>query len=635
MNRLITLSTFVLLCLIARGAGGAAQDALYIPPSGPKISAALESTLKLAGPGETFKVWVYFTDKGFFTEGELRGRLAALEAVLPSRTLERRAKVRPMGELVDFKDLGVHPEYRTRVLETGARHRANSRWLNAVSVEATKSQIETIASFPFVRRLDRVVGFRRWEPEVRGAFPPRDSLPYGPSRTQLEQIHVVSLHERGYSGQGVLVQMLDTGFWRGHESLDSVDVIAEYDFINDDDSTANQSGDPDNQHDHGTAVLSIIGGYQADQLIGPAYGASYILAKTEDRSDEYPQEEDFWVEGIEWGDSLGAQVVSSSLGYIDWYTYEWMNGDSCVTTIAADIAAQNGIVVCDAMGNDGPDPGTMIAPADADSILSCGAVDSLGEIAGFSSRGPTYDGRIKPEVCAQGMSTYCAWTDTTDQYMRVGGTSASTPLIGGCAALLLEIHPSWTPMQVREALMMTASQHDSPDNDYGWGIANVFKAAFWPPPAAPTDLEASPEGTQVRLTWTSNVEDDMLAYRVYREGSQIDSVSYLNDVYIDTDVTLGESYTYWITAVDSAGLESDPSDTVDATVWACGDSNGDESVTPGDGYTIMNFFGSTATLTSCWSANVNGDSILTTGDGFHLLNCFGSGPPLNCAPCEF
>ena len=202
-----------------------------------------------------------------------------------------------------------------------------------------------------------------------------------------------------------------------------------------------------------------------------------MLAKTEDSRSETPIEEDYWVEGIEWADSLGAQIVSSSLGYTDWYTFADMDGKTAVTTLAADRAAKLGIVIVTANGNERRNSwGHVIAPADGDSVIAVGAVTSSGSLSSFSSPGPTYDGRIKPEVCAQGTSTFCARNSSNTAYGYSSGTSLSTPLVAGVAALLLEAHPEWTPMQLREALMMTASNPSAPNNDYGWGIVNVLAA---------------------------------------------------------------------------------------------------------------------------------------------------------------
>jgi serine protease AprX len=255
--------------------------------------------------------------------------------------------------------------------------------------------------------------------------------------------------------------------------------LAEYDFIFNDYQTANEANDVSSQWDHGTYTWSTLGGAKTGTLYGPAFGASFVLAKTEDVRSETQVEEDNWAEAVEWADSLGADVISSSLGYSDWYTYASFDGHTAVTTIAANLATAYGIVVCNAMGNEGPNPGTLIAPADAYEIISCGAVGSSGTIAGFSSRGPTYDGRMKPEVCAQGVSTYCASSWGVTSYTNVSGTSLSTPLIGGCAAVLLSARPNLTPQQVRLAFMQTASKAANPDNTYGWGILNLAAALKW------------------------------------------------------------------------------------------------------------------------------------------------------------
>ncbi len=227
----------------------------------------------------------------------------------------------------------------------------------------------------------------------------------------------------------------------------------------------------------------MLGGYAPGTLIGPAYGADFLLAKTETDKFERPIEEDYWVAGIEWAESLGAEVVSSSLGYTDWYTFADMNGLTAVTTRAANRAAELGVVVVNAAGNErGAAWNHIIAPADGFEVLAVGAVTSSGAIASFSSPGPTADGRIKPDVCALGVNNRLAanLADGTDTYDRGSGTSFATPLIGGVAALLLEAHPGWTPREVRAALLASASRSGAPNNDFGWGIANAAAAAHLP-----------------------------------------------------------------------------------------------------------------------------------------------------------
>jgi len=272
--------------------------------------------------------------------------------------------------------------------------------------------------------------------------------------------------------------MLDTGYNLQHEALQHIVPVAQYDFIFHDDTTRNQPNqDVASQHNHGTQTLSVIGGMKDRRLYGTAFGAQYILAKTEDVRSETPIEEDNWVAAIEWADSLGADIASTSLGYFDWYTYEDMDGNTAVTTRAADKAVARGIVVVVAAGNwRNKDWHYISAPADADSVIAVGAVDINNQITSFSSAGPTYDGRIKPEVVALGSGVYAVHPNDSTAYLRVAGTSFSTPLTAGVTALLLEAHPTWTPMQVREALMMTADRADNPDNLYGWGLVNALAA---------------------------------------------------------------------------------------------------------------------------------------------------------------
>jgi hypothetical protein len=223
-------------------------------------------------------------------------------------------------------------------------------------------------------------------------------------------------------------------------------------------------------------------------LVGPAYNAGFILAKTEYNPTETHVEEDNWVAAAQWADSIGADVITSSLGYSDFdppgtgggdYTKQNMDGRTSIVTLGAVFAHRHGILVCNAMGNEGSLGATSITcPADADSIVSVGAVDPSNVIAGFSSRGPTWDGRIKPEVVAQGVGVYWAVAGAPTSTSQASGTSLSTPLLGGSATLVREAHPEWTNYQVRTALMTTADRAGAPDNNYGWGRIDVRAAIY-------------------------------------------------------------------------------------------------------------------------------------------------------------
>ena len=249
------------------------------------------------------------------------------------------------------------------------------------------------------------------------------------------------------------ILVLDTGFYTEHESINENNILNEWDFINNDSETQNEDGDVNDQHNHGTFILSVIGGAKEGQLYGPAYESQFLLAKTEDLTQEQPIEEDWFVAALEWGESLGADISSSSLGYIDWYEYEDLDGQTATTTIGINIATENGMICVTSAGNYGNDG--IIAPADAYDVISVGAVDSSDELTWFSSRGPTADGRIKPEVCAQGLDTYAA-IPSYDQYGYISGTSLSCPLVSASCAIILSARPEWTSHMVRTSLLNTS-----------------------------------------------------------------------------------------------------------------------------------------------------------------------------------
>ena len=496
------MSTSLRLPFRALLVGAALVFAAGAPPRAvpeEKLSPALLGSLSGAG-GEhrdsTLPVWVYFTDKGERSPGGLSAALQVAQRTLRSRCAWRRSKVRPAGALVDPQDLELSPGYVSRIKPLVSRVRAVSRWLNAVSVEATPDEIRALSALDCVSGLDVVRGFRRNEddlapddaggglsPDPSAPGPPQDAAAAGPSPVygsayaQLEQIGVPALHQMGLSGRGVLVAVLDVGFRTTHEVFRNARLLNQRDFVFGDGSVMRDAANANDYTDaHGTATWSLLGGFKFGTMAGPAFGADFILAKTEDDRSETPIEEDYWVAGIEWAESLGAEVVSSSLGYTDWYAFRDMDGRTAVTTKAAERAVALGVVVVNAAGNERRNAWAhIIAPADGPSVIAVGAVDSVGAIASFSSPGPSSDGRIKPEVCAWGVGNLIAAnrTDGTDAYTRGSGTSYATPLVAGVAALLLEAHRDWTPARVRAALMGTASNASKPNNDFGWGIVNA------------------------------------------------------------------------------------------------------------------------------------------------------------------
>lgn len=461
-----------------------------------------------AAPGDgTIAVWVFFTDKG--------KPPPVPPALVSARALARRARVLPANMLVDESDLPVPREYIGGITPLVSRIRQVSRWLNAVSVEATPAEIEGLQALPFVREIDIVQRYRRGsatEGAQTEAHPPALRKPagtlaldYGPALGQVGLENIPAVHATGNSAQGIIIGLFDNGVrLQRHEAFDSLRprILAQHDFVDHKESVV-----PDNPNSefggHGVNTLSTLAGYKPGQIIGPAYGASFILARTENDSGETPFEEDNWAAAIEWAESLGVQVTSTSLGYLTFdspytsLTWADMNGRTSVISRAAVMAARKGVIVVNSAGNEGlPLPGqnSLIAPADADSILAAGAVSPAGVRDGFSSCGPTSDGRIKPDVMAVGSSVYVASNVDTAGYFFVQGTSFSCPLTAGVAALVLKAHPEATAMQIINAIKKSAhkapGQAARPDNLYGWGIIDAAAAIdslgghITPPPVA-------------------------------------------------------------------------------------------------------------------------------------------------------
>ena len=398
-------------------------------------------------------------------------------------------------------DLPVSPRYIERLREMGAVVRFSSRWLNAVSVRASPEVQRRVQAADFVVAIRPVQRLQRPRPlpPVSLASPKLLQSRYGLAFEQLAQIAVPRLHDRGFTGAGVRVALLDNGFhYAEHAAFAAIRVVAQRDFVNDDEVVSDEADQPvtgdersGSQNLHGAQVLSLMAGYHPDHFVGVAPDAEYILAKTEldDNLPEMPSEEDRWIAGLEWADSLGAQVVNSSLGYNRWddgtgYSPAELDGKTALTSVAAALAVRRGIVVVVSAGNEANrDWHYITVPADADGAIAVGAVDvhsgdGTPQIASFSSRGPTADGRIKPDVVAPGIGVAAADL-RSGGYRRRGGTSFAAPLVSGVCALLLQIHPEWGPDQVLEALRSTALDLGAagPDTVYGWGQINALAAS--------------------------------------------------------------------------------------------------------------------------------------------------------------
>jgi len=432
-------------------------------------------------------VWIIFGDKGPQALSKKNELAREAEQALSPRALNRRAKVRAMARLIDETDFALYQPYVDELAKLGLQPIVKSRWLNAVSVEATPEQIRAAQNLPSVQSVRPVARLKL--PPVREAATHEMALQkvaaphrfvYGASLAQMNQINAPILHDAGITGRGVLVGMMDSGFhWQDHAAFAQLRVLAERDFINDDNTTRNEATDPGGQDTHGTETLSTLAGFLPGELIGPAFNADFLLAKTENIASETHAEEQFWVEAIEWMEAQGVDMTSTSLGYgtDGLYSPSDMDGKTAIITIAAEIAASKGVILVNSAGNEGGNSWNIItAPADGPNVIAVGAVNASGGLVSFSSRGPTADGRLKPDVMAMGSGVYVVSPNSSSKFTFASGTSFSCPLTAGVVAQIVSAHPEVTPQQMLEVLRATASRANAADNDFGYGIVDA-KAA--------------------------------------------------------------------------------------------------------------------------------------------------------------
>ena len=425
--------------------------------------------------------WIYFTDKQQ-TPYSLDNPAAFLSPDAINRRQQHNISIRTA-------DLPVNPAYVNQVEALGLKIRKVSKWLNAVSVEAADpTMLANAAALDCVASVDAVMQYSIL-PDVPVAVETHTfyrtsedaTTFYGSADNQNRMIGVDFLHGLGYRGQGVKIAVLDGGFY-------GVDWGSGFQSLRDKEQIREVFNLPDNNTDvyisstHGSNVLSIMAVDVPGTYVGSAPDAEYYLFRTEVTSSEYVVEEDYWLAAAEYADSIGADIINSSLGYTTFddpaqdHTYADMDGNTTVVTRAADMAAAAGILVVNSAGNSGDDEWNFIgAPADGDSVFTIGAVDLNGLYASFSSEGPTSDGRIKPNVVGQGAGTAVM---TADGIVGFGsGTSYSSPLIAGACASLMSAFPELTNMQVIDLLQATASRAAFPDNQYGFGIPS-FAGAY-------------------------------------------------------------------------------------------------------------------------------------------------------------
>ena len=431
----------------------------------------------------------------FTNKSQNRFDLSKPEKFLTTRALQRRIK-----QNISFvtNDLPVSAFYVDSLKHMGFNVLHDSKWLNAVSVTVTDvQQFEKLSGIDFIipykaKTTKKSTASFQNKVTSESVFTPTDpKIQYGLSYGQISMLHGDYLHHRGFQGQGMLIAIIDAGFNNATQmsSLDSLWNENRVKLVRD---LIIPDGNVFTQHQHGSNVLSILAGLSPGNLIGSAPKADYVLLRTEDatietdgsgREREYPVEEFNWAVAAELADSLGVDVISTSLGYSTFndqalnHSYADMNGRTTIAAKAAAIAASKGMIVVVSAGNEGNNSWKYITtPADADSILTVGAIDVNKNIAGFSSRGPTSDHRIKPDVVAVGKNTYLQLPNNL--FVQGSGTSFSCPIIAGLTACLWQSCPNLTNMDLIRAIKEYASQFTNPDTIMGYGIPDFRQSMY-------------------------------------------------------------------------------------------------------------------------------------------------------------
>lgn len=398
---------------------------------------------------------------------------------LSPKALDRRNK---QSIAIDSLDIPVNTRYIDSIASIGVSILCTSKWLNTITISTNNTDlITTIESLNFVDSVNLT-----WvEPELKSARMKLEStqaIPYdyGVSLPQIAAHRGNDMHDKGYRGKGMLIAVLDAGFSRVNElkAFDSLwvnkQIVGTRDFIN-------PGGDVYKEHTHGMAVLSVLGGLVPETLIGSAPEADYYLIRTEDNASEFPVEMDYWIAGAEFADSLGADIINSSLGYSEFdintmnYTTDELDGKTIRVSVGAEIATSRGMLVVTSAGNEGNKAWKRITgPGDALSVLTVGSITKDSTYSTFSSIGPSADGRVKPEVMAIGTQTIIQ--QPTGSIGTGNGTSFSGPIISGMAACLWQALPNKTAKEIKDILIENSNMFTTPNDSFGYGIPNIYQA---------------------------------------------------------------------------------------------------------------------------------------------------------------
>lgn len=443
--------------------------------------------------------WVYFTDKpnaATFLSDPL--------SMLTQRALDRRTA---QGIALTTNDVPIHQPYINQITAaTGITVKAKSKWLNCLHIRGSVANINALSSLTFVDHIEfanqslstsgKIKNPKTISKEqvINKQMDVEVTFAYGTSANQIQMLNGHLLHQANYTGSGKIIAVLDSGFinvnsTQPFERLFTNNLIlGGYNYVS-------QSTNVYALHNHGTMVLSCMGGYTEGQLVGTAPDAKYYLFVTEDVTSENPVEESFWVEAAEEADRLGVDIITSSLGYFGYdnpsysYTYSDLTGNSAFASRGANIAFSKGIIVVASAGNSGATANPYIGvPAEATNVLAIGAVQSNENYAAFSSIGPSFDGRVKPDVMAQGQNAVLA--DTSGNITTASGTSFSGPIMAGMIASFWQAVPSLTNQQVINLVKQSADRYNLPTFQYGYGIPD-FQLALANAALAVNEVDAT------------------------------------------------------------------------------------------------------------------------------------------------
>lgn len=428
--------------------------------------------------GQTYMYLVKFSDRLNSTYS-----ISNPNQFLSQKAINRRFK---QGIPIKSSDLPPNSHYIDSLKNKGAEVLYKTRWFNGALIVATLGQRDAVLALPFVSgvefntHLKQVSGTSSFKTRSRNKFESTESLNYGDATEQIALLGVDSMHNAGFHGEGLLVAVLDDGFLNANSisCLDSTfsrnNILDVYDFVDNDSTVFSQGG-------HGTNVLSCMAAFVENQLVAPAYNSEYVLYRTEDGASETKAEEAYWLIAAERADSLGVDIINTSLGYntfdnsADNYTTTQMDGNTTLITRASDIAASKGMVIVNSAGNSGGSSWNIItAPSDGDSVLAIGAVKRNGVIASFSSRGNPSDARVKPDVMAVGNPT--ALCSTSGSITAYDGTSFSSPLTAAMIAGLWQANPLLTSFEINDLVRRSGHIYATPNTDYGYGHANFVRA---------------------------------------------------------------------------------------------------------------------------------------------------------------